>query len=131
MAGHIQTRKAGSSEAIRQWILDARLAGGIQGDRELSQAVRSARAVAEGLRVGSGDESRVFFDLGVRYLWSYMVTMANEPGDEVVVDVSQTSLGDLAARQPDAAIRSNLLQAASYEERFYRGTRSVLGLSGN
>lgn len=121
-------------ETIRQWILDARLAGGVSGAPDMVHAKRSVDLVLGMLRVGDqGGPSDVFFHMGCRYLWAYMVAMANRPQDEIEVadmrsQLKQSHFGKMAGQEPERSVRCELEKASVCHERMFASAMATLGL---
>ncbi len=120
--------------AIRQWILDARLAGGVSGGPDMVQAKRSVDLLFGALRIGKpGGSSDTFFHMGCRYLWAYMMAMANRPAEDFTLadmrsHLEQAHLGAMAAEEPERGVRSELEKATACDECMFSTAMATLGL---
>ena len=121
-------------EAIRQWILDARLAGGVSGGPDMVHAKRSVDLLLGTLRIGEpGGPTDTFFHMGCCYVWAYMMAMANRPREDfTIVDMrshlTQAHLGAMAAGEPERGVRFELEKAAACDERLFSTAMTTLGL---
>lgn len=121
-------------EAIRQWILDARLAGGVSGGPDMVHAKRSVDLLLGTLRIGEpGGLTDTFFHMGCRYVWAYMMAMANRPGENFSLadmhsHLKQEHLGAMAAGEPERGVRFELEKASSCDERLFSTAMATLGL---
>ncbi|PZX14252.1 hypothetical protein LX81_03051 [Palleronia aestuarii] len=121
-------------EAIRQWILDTRLAGGVSGGSDMVHAKRSVDLLLGTLRIGEpGGPTDTFFHMGCRYVWAYMIAMANRPGEDFTLadmhlHLKQEHFGALAAGEPERGVRSELEKASACDERLFSTAMATLGL---
>lgn len=118
---------------IRQWILDARLVGGAESGEETWVAVRSAKKVAERLRLGGDTRNYIFFHTGSRFLSAYMVARANESDEEferlsIKAGLTRGWIATLAARQPEGLVGSVLFEAGRFDERLFKSCLGTMGL---
>lgn len=119
---------------IEQWIRAMRLSGGVHGDEEEFSSLQSARDLSRRLAFPQEQNAGPFLDIASRFLWAYMIAMANRPDEAVEMplkfqrDDLQGAFRELAQFQPPGPVRLELERVAALEPRIFASAMSVIGL---